>query len=377
MANVKNLESVLKLQSRLLGSKRKIIGLDINSNKGYEPYKINKTVATIDYFKEIQQKCPAEWNNCTNEEICNKVIGISQKFTAKINVSQEERDFINKNNKDKTFLIILDCVNKFKELEEKEQQKANQQAENAIKNINNQNLIQGISNFSVIFSDNSEYLEFASKHKFKLVEIIETGEIVSLKQLLDNGMTSLTIQDENYDTNSKIIIQGGIYDSNTFFNRKTFIRLFSNYDNYLSKEYPYYEENSFNILGTDEYITLSEIFSSGSTGFTLPTSENWTSEDVFEIIDGDYNGKLIKNKIYELIEKNFLCNYFVKIPFLGRYICGKTDYSLYFLTFIIILFLVIIFFIFRKKPKPVKKNLTPDQKLAIKKAKVLQMEFKE
>lgn len=375
-----NRQSFFKIHTTTLPKNRKIIGIDITNNKPYVYYEAVKTEATIDSFKEIQTKCNQQWNECINEDICNRLLDISQKYTAGLAVSNEEATFMSNNQTNNKMTKILECSAEI----EKAKQQTNIQASESITNLNNQAIIntQPVNIYSKLFSNNEEYLSFASTFKFKLIKVNETDEIISFKQLIDNGLTSIEILDQNYNTDTKMEIIGGIYDQNTFYNRKTYKTLFESLENFRSNEYPYYKENIFEILGTDNYLTLNQLYSTGMTDFTIPSSDVWNQESVFKILGGEYDGKFFKNKIDEYIEKSLLCKYLIKIPFLGNYICGSKDYSLYFVIFIVVLLLLIIFFIFIKKKsgkKSLKKNIikqkiSPEQQLEIKKAKVLQME---
>ncbi len=374
-------QSFFKIHTVTLPKNRKIIGLDINKGEPYSYYKSVKTEATIDSFKEIQRLCSLQWNDCVNDEICNKVLDISQKYSSGSNVTKEEEIFISSNKDNPKITKIAECS---AEIEKSKQQTA-EQANQSITNLNDQVVINTspVNIYDKLFSNNEEYQLFATDFKFRLVKINETNDIISFKQLIDKGLVSINILDQNYNTDTKLVISGGIYDNKTFFNRETYMTLFTSLDNFRSNQYPYYKENSFNILGTEDRLTINELFTKGMTDFTIPSSEVWNQDSVFKIIGGEYDGKFIKNKINEYIEKSLLCNYISKIPFLGEKLCGSNDYSLYFVIFIgLILLLILFFFIFRKKkskPKVIKKQpqLSPDQLLAIKKAKVLQMEFNE
>ena len=385
MSNFKSFQSFYKIHTKLLDSNRKIIGLSINKDKSYNYYEVIPTEALIDTFKEIKKKCPIEWNNCTKDEICNKALYISQKYSAGSNVTKEEDTFINNNKTNQKMVKLQECFikkqNEIKKIKIEEKQET-------IQNTNNQviesdplpekknNIIPLIQPYKVIFKNRDEFLLFASDFKYKLVKINETGEIISFKKLIDNGLTSINILDKNYNINTKFVFVGGTYDKKTFFNRKTYIKLFSNIDDFKSQKYPYFKENNFDIIGTSETYTLNELYNNkGMKDFTFPTSTIWDKNSVFKIIGGELDGKFINNKIDELIESSFLCNYINKIPYLGKYICGKRDYSLYFVILLIILYILFIYLLFRKSPE--KSELTPEKQLEIKKAKVLQMEYNE
>ena len=376
-----NIQSFFKIHTVTLPKNRKIIGIDINKDEPYRYYEAVKTEATIESYKEIQRICSLQWNDCVNDEICNKTLDISQKYSSGSTVTKEEENFINSNQNNQKMAKIAECSAEI----EKSKQQTVQKANESVTNLNNQAVINAVpvQQYDVIFKNSAEYLTFASTFKFNLVKINENSDIISFKKLIDNGLTSINILDQNYNTNTIFSIVGGKYDKNTFYNRKTYMTLFGSLEDFRSNKYPYYKENSFDILGTDDNLTINELFTKGMTDFTIPSSEVWNQDSVFKIIGGEYNGKFFKNKINEYIEKSFLCNYINKIPILGEKLCGSTDYSLYFVIFVgLILLLILVFFVFRKrksKPKLVQKKpqLSPDQLLAIKKAKVLQMEFNE
>ena len=113
-------QSFFKIHTVTLPKNRKIIGLDINKGEPYSYYKSVKTEATIDSFKEIQRLCSLQWNDCVNDEICNKVLDISQKYSSGSNVTKEEEIFIS-SNKDNPKITkqMLDIANQLIWVEKK------------------------------------------------------------------------------------------------------------------------------------------------------------------------------------------------------------------------------------------------------------------
>ena len=374
-----NRQSFFKIHSSTLSQNRKIIGIDINKENQYRYYKPVKTKAEIDTFKEIQKKCTPLWNNCVNDKICNKVLAISQKVGSGVNITKQEETYISTYKNNYNVVKIIECTANIGKAKES----TTQQAKESIDNLNNQAsiYIQPVNIYEKLFNNKQEYESYYNEFKYKFVKIDETNEIISINQLIDKGLVNLNLFDQNFNTDTKIEIIGGIYDKKNFYNRKTYTILFKNLVDYKSNSYPYFKENKFNILGTEEYLSINDLYSKGMTDFTLPISEVWNQDSTFKIVGGEYNGKFFKNKIDEYIEKSIFCNYISQIPYLGEKICGSTDYSIYFIVFIVILLIIIAFLFFRSKKNPKlnksKKILTQDEMLAIKKAKLLQMEFNE
>ena len=157
------------------------------------------------------------------------------------------------------------------------------------------------------------------------------------------------------------------HDGKIFYNRKTEISLYTSLNDMESPNYLYHKLNKHEIIGTGKYLSIQELYDSGMNSFGNNNSTSFTTDTNFLISGGEYNGRLFKNKIDEIIENGMLCKLFYKIPFIGHTLCGYNDYSLFFLAFIIILICIIIFIAIFLSKSSKKKIVIKSNKISSKK----------
>ena len=128
-----NRQSFFKIHTVTLPKNRKIIGIDINKDESYSYYKTFKTEAITDSFKEIQRMCSLQWNDCITDEICNKALDISQKYSIGSNVSKEEENYITSNSDNPKIVKLMECNAEI----EKSKLQTIEQANESVTNLNN------------------------------------------------------------------------------------------------------------------------------------------------------------------------------------------------------------------------------------------------
>lgn len=349
---------------------RKIIGLNTNkiapNNSHYVPLShIVKTRVTNDLYGKLKEKCEVEWENCTSVSNCNKVLDINQRNFDGKEITESEKKFIVNNLEDSIVKNFNDCF-----IKNYDSIQTNSTSEPVQITPTNTSDIQTntISNYQPIalyplFKNNEELNNFSSTFIYKIIKFIDSNDITTIYREVNKGLSSLEILDNNYNTNTKIKLIGGDNDGKIFYNRKLYIPLYNSLEEINSPIYIYHKLNKHEIIGTEDYLSIKELYDLGMTTFDNK-SLSFDINANFVISGGEYNGKIFKNKIDEIIEKGVLCNLFYNLPIIGHPLCAYNDYSLFLIGFIIIIIvlIVIIIIFYSKSNKIVKSN-----KLIIKK----------
>ena len=325
---------------------RKIIGLNTNkiapNNSHYVPLThIVKTRVTNDVYRQLKDKCLMQWNDCISVSTCNKVLDINQRGFDGKEITDEDQNFVMSNLENSTVKNLNECFMKnYSSIQEKPVNTPTPIPVNTspIETSTVQNYQPIV--LLPLFKNVDELNSYNTTFKYKIIKFIDVNEITTFYREINKGLESLKILDNSYNTNTKIVMVGGENDGKVFYNRKTDIPLYNSLDDIENPSYIYHKLNVHEIIGTGEYLSIKELYDSGMISFSNNNTTSFTTNTNFLISGGEYNGRLFKNKIDEIIEKGILCKFFYKIPFIGHSLCG---YSLFFLAFIIILICIIIF----------------------------------
>lgn len=354
---------------------RKIIGLNTNkiapNNSHFVPLThIVKTRVTNDVYRQLKDKCLMQWNDCTSISICNKVLDINQRGFDGKEITDEDQNFVMSNLENSSVKNLNDCF--MKNYSSIEASTVNTTTSTPIPVNTSPVDTSTIQNYQPIvllplFKNIDELNSFNTTFKYKIIKFIGVDDITTFYRELNKGLVSLKILDNNFNTNTKIIIEGGENDGKIFYNRKTEIPLYTSLNDMESPSYLYHKLNKHEIIGTGKYLSIQDLYDSGMNSFGNNNSTSFTTDTNFLISGGEYNGRLFKNKIDEIIENGVLCNLFYKMPFIGNTLCGYNDYSLFFLAFIIILICIIIFIAIFLSKSSKKKIVIKSNKISSKK----------
>lgn len=345
-----------------INKNREIIGLNVNkiapSKTHYIPIRHKvKTVPTNDSFQKLKDLCSIEWEACTSFSNCNKILDISQRMFEGKEVSEEDKNFIDLDQTTLSFQNLNKCMtNNISKIQQTPQS-------NTLP-INNYAPVSEPLVFKVLFNNSDDFKNFGNTFRYKIIKFIDINQITTINTEIKNGLTSLSLLDENYNTNTKIKIVGGINNGKIFYNRITEIPLFKSLIDMKLPSYKYYKLNRHEIINTDKKLSIKELYDSGMEKFSLYGSNSFNINTNFIISGGEYDGKLFKNKIDEIIEKDLLCSIIYKIPFIGHGLCGYNNYSIIFIVVLIIIiaFVIIVPIILRKNSTKTIKKLINNKK---------------
>lgn len=352
---------------------RKIIGLNTNkiapNNSHYVPLThIVKTRVTNDVYRQLKDKCEMQWNDCTSVSTCNKVLDINQRGFDGKEITEEDQNFVMSNLETSTVKSLNECFMKnYSSIQEKPVNTTTPIP------VNTSTIETGtVQNYQPIvllplFKNIDELNSYNTIFKYKIIKFIDVNEITTFYRELNKGLESLKILDNSYNTNTKIVMAGGENDGKIFYNRKTDIPLYNSLDDIENPNYIYHKLNRHEIIGTGKYLSIKELYDSGMISFSNNNTTSFTTNTNFLISGGEYNGRLFKNKIDEIIEKGMLCKFFYKIPFIGHSLCSYNDYSLFFLAFIIVLICIVIFITIFLSKSSKKKIVIKSNKISSKK----------
>ena len=390
------------INSLNLDKARKLIGLTISKfsqKSGKE--EINKFIPKNETLINLEKDCPGEWQLCTNDEVCNKMLFTAEKVINKgvgkeEFISIEEDKFFTDNQSNVHFNNLEKCLlNKNSPAApapapvpapvsaiDSTQMPVTETPKIAI----------GIVHIP-LYKNQDDFNLFNTSLKFKVINLNDNTTTTIFKEL-NNGLKSIKnigidesnkeyLNDPNFKNTSYSIyhrfqLVGGVNDGKSFLNRITYIPIFNNKDEFMNNTVPYFRDNKLSIIGVDKQMSINELKEVGLEDYFFPIESNWSTNSTFKIKGGEFDGKLFYNKTDEIIEKSYLCNLIYNVPFIGNKLCGDKDYSLFFIGSLIILLLLVLFFLFKpRKKEVVKKVITPEKALQIKKAKILQMEYNE
>lgn len=394
------LDSIYSLN---LDKTRRLIGLTISKVSGKsEKEEFNKFIPKNETLINLEKDCPSEWQLCTSDEVCNKMLFTAEKVINKgigkeEFISIEEDKFFTENQSNVHFKNLEKCL-----LSKNVPPPAPVTAPAPVMApavgsipkpiVETPKVVIGIVHIP-LYKNQDDFNLFNTTLKFKIINLNDNTTTTIFKEL-NNGLKSIKnigidennkeyLNDPNFKNTSYSIyhrfqLVGGVNDGKIFLNRITYIPIFKNKDEFMNNTVPYFRDNKLSIIGIDKQLSINELKEVGLEDYFFPTELNWSTNSTFKIKGGELDGKLFYNKTDEIIEKSYLCNLIYNVPFIGNKLCGDKDYSLFFIGGLIIFLLLVLFLVFKPRKKIVaKKAITPEKALQIKKAKILQMEYNE
>ena len=338
-------------------SKRNIIGLYYNKIQPYNPSSdpFKKIIRKEPINEEVKNKCKSKWEECTNFNICNEMFNLNQEsLYNNLNMNSEQLDFYIKNQNNIKFLELKDCIMPLLKKKVIQEEVALPQEVLPQEVLPQEVLPQEVLPQEVVkplFINLDEFNKIYTEYKYKIIKFIDNNEVNIINNIL-NGVQDFKT-DGVFNINSIITIIGGEYDGKKFYNRLNYIPLYNSYDDFLNPKNFYHLSTSLEVK--NELLSMNDLFSKGMTQYNLVDAslkeKNWDINTEFIIIDGEYDGVIFKNKISDILSRNFPCNIIYKLPIIGKGICSKKDNSNFIILGVIlfIILIVILFYIFSSK----------------------------